>query len=346
MTTVQSGTLVLGDKLASSKDLTLYGGATFQTNNYAHSLDNGSLTVRGENATYAGNLSAKSATLNFIAPVTVSQTLLTVTGTADISNSSVNVGLTGGTSLPMGTQLSLVEATGTLTASNLTEGTGIAEAGVTAIYGLSLTLDPSTGGLTGTVTSGGAAEQSKALSEGFLSGIGLVTQGADHIAGKGMESAVGAARSAARSGVSTGYGLAGFGSLSGGSLRYNSGSHLDMRNLSLLAGLAWGSDVTPGRLTLGAFFEYGNGSYDTPTPSAPPLPWTARATFTISAAAFWPAWTSPAPGRAVPTPKLRDARAASTMSTTAPICATPRAARRNTIPPRPGTASISAAATS
>jgi outer membrane autotransporter protein len=36
-----------------------------------------------------------------------------------------------------------------------------------------------------------------------------------------------------------------------------------MSSLSLLAGLSWGRDFTPGRLTLGAFFEYGNGSYDT-----------------------------------------------------------------------------------
>jgi outer membrane autotransporter protein len=32
---------------------------------------------------------------------------------------------------------------------------------------------------------------------------------------------------------------------------------------SLLTGLAWGQDLSPGRLTLGAFFEYGYGNYDT-----------------------------------------------------------------------------------
>jgi outer membrane autotransporter protein len=260
MTTVQSGTLALGSDLTSSNGLTLYGGATFRTNSYNHSLNGGSLTVRGENATYDGNLSAIGATLNFIAPVSVSQTMLNVTGTADISNSSVNVGLTGGTTLALGAKLSLLKAAGGLTANNLTVGSGIAESGVTTIYGLSLTPDPLTGELTGTVTSGGATEQSKALSEGFISGLGLVTQGADHIAGKGMESAV---LSAAQMETSTGYGLAAFISLSGGSLRYNSGSHVDMSSLSLLAGLSYGANLAPGRLTLGAFFEYGNGSYDT-----------------------------------------------------------------------------------
>ena len=36
-----------------------------------------------------------------------------------------------------------------------------------------------------------------------------------------------------------------------------------MDSLSMLTGFAWGADPAPGRLTLGAFFEYGNGSYDT-----------------------------------------------------------------------------------
>jgi outer membrane autotransporter protein len=36
-----------------------------------------------------------------------------------------------------------------------------------------------------------------------------------------------------------------------------------MASVSLLTGLSWGADLAPGRLTLGAFFEWGNGSYDT-----------------------------------------------------------------------------------
>jgi outer membrane autotransporter protein len=257
---VRSGTLALGGNLAS-RQLTLHGGATFQTNSHSHSLDNGSLTVRGENATYDGNLSATGATLNFIAPASVSQPLLNVTGSADISNSAINLGVSGATSLPRGAQLTLIQTTpGALTANNLTQGSGIVEAGVTAIYGLSLTPDPLTGLLSGTVTSGGATEQSKALSEGFISGLSLVTQGADLIAGQGMAEAVKAAR---RASLTTGHGLGVFGTLSGGWSRYDTGSHLDMSSLSLMTGLAWGAEVKPGFLTLGAFFEYGNGSYDT-----------------------------------------------------------------------------------
>jgi autotransporter-associated beta strand protein len=95
----------------------------------------------------------------------------------------------------------------------------------------------------------------KALAEGYLGGAVLVGQGGDLIADKGIDAAV---RSAGVSG-----GVAGFGMVSAAHLRYNTGSHVDMHSVSLLTGLAKGLDVAPGRLTLGAFFEYGNGSYST-----------------------------------------------------------------------------------
>ena len=268
MTTVRSGTLALGGNLAS-RQLTLYGGATFRTNSHSHSLDNGVLSVNGANgqsAVYDGNLNARSATLNFISPVNPALPLLRVTGNADVSNSAYNVGLAGGTSLAAGSSLTLLEvdtaAGKTLTANGLQPGSGgTVQIGSTVAHSITadISVDPASGSLKAIVSPGSATEQSKALSEGFISGLGLVTQGADLIAGQGMASAV----RAARAGTSGGYGLAGFGTLSGGSLRYNTGSHVDMHSLSLLTGLSFGLDLAPGRLTLGAFFEYGNGSYDT-----------------------------------------------------------------------------------
>jgi outer membrane autotransporter protein len=260
MTTVRDGTLELGSDLLSSKDLTLFDDATFSKNGYDHSLNNGSLTVRGENATYDGDLSATNATLNFITSVNPSQALLNVNGSVDISNSTINVGLAGGTTLNPGATLSLINATGTLITTNLSLGTGIVESGVTTLYRLDLNPDPITGQLSGTVTSGIATEESKALSEGFISGVSIISQAADHVAGKGMESAV---SSTSQTGNSTGNVLSSFGSFSGGSIRFNSGSHVDMNSFSLVAGLSYGVNLTPGHLTLGAFFEYGNGSYDT-----------------------------------------------------------------------------------
>ena len=52
--------------------------------------------------------------------------------------------------------------------------------------------------------------------------------------------------------------MAAFGGVGGGDSRYDTG----VEGASLLAGIAWGSDAGTGRLTLGAFFEGGRGSYD------------------------------------------------------------------------------------
>lgn len=271
MTTVRSGTLALGSavSLASSSGLTLYGGAGFDNTSGSHSLDGKTLNVEGSNgqsATYTGNLSAKNATLNFISPLNPTQPLLTVSGNADISNSAYNVGLSGGTQLAAGSQLTLLEvdAGKTLTADNLRKGGGIVQIGSTVAHDItaSTAIDPASGRLVVDVSQGHATDQSKALSEGFLSGVGLAVQGADLAAGQGTLAAVNAARSTGQS-----MGFAGFGALSGASTRYDTGSHVDMYSLSLLTGLALGADIGgengPGRLTVGAFFEYGNGSYDT-----------------------------------------------------------------------------------
>ncbi|WP_419003395.1 autotransporter domain-containing protein [Bilophila wadsworthia] len=269
MTTVRSGTLALGSDLTSNQ-LTLYGGTVFDRGSHNHNLDNGILSVNGansQNAMYKGDLSARNATLNFISPVHPTQPLLRVTGDADVSGSACNVGLAGGTSLASGSTLTLLEVDPdkTLTANNLQRGNGIVQIGSTVAHDITadVNLDPTTGRLnavTAQVSPGRATDQSKALPEGFLGGLALNLQGADLVAGRGMDSAV---RASSGTDDAERHGFAGFGALSGGSLRYNTGSHLDMNSLSLLTGLAWGIDLAPGRLTLGAFFEYGNGSYDT-----------------------------------------------------------------------------------
>ena len=269
MTTVRSGALALGSDLTSNQ-LTLYGGTVFDRGSHNHNLDNGILSVNGANgqsAMYKGDLSARNATLNFISPVHPTQPLLRVTGDADVSGSACNVGLAGGTSLASGSTLTLLEVDPdkTLTANNLQRGNGIVQIGSTVAHDITadVNLDPTTrrlNAVTAQVSPGRATDQSKALPEGFLGGLALNLQGADLVAGRGMDSAV---RASSGTDDAERHGFAGFGALSGGSLRYNTGSHLDMNSLSLLTGLAWGIDLAPGRLTLGAFFEYGNGSYDT-----------------------------------------------------------------------------------
>lgn len=104
-----------------------------------------------------------------------------------------------------------------------------------------------------------ASPTSKNLSEAFISGLALLGQGADLLAGPGLKQAANVAMNAA--------GFGSFAMLSGGQSRYNTGSHIDISSLSLVSGLSWGrgfeAESFLSRLTFGAFFEYGNGSYDT-----------------------------------------------------------------------------------
>ena len=203
---------------------------------------------------------------NFYLPSTMAngETMLTITGIAGLgSDAKVNVGIEGSSSpLKAGDTVKLIDASAGTLAGTLanTTANGQGMQGVTLKYEFDLLADTANGLLTATVSSTGPQvnEQAKALSEGFVSGAALANAGADFAAGSGMGWATGAAGQ-----KGGGFGFGSFGGIGGGQSTYKTGSHVDMSSVSLLAGLAWGNDFAPGRLTLGAFFEYGNGSYDT-----------------------------------------------------------------------------------
>ncbi|MDR1398191.1 MAG: autotransporter-associated beta strand repeat-containing protein [Desulfarculales bacterium] len=290
MTTVNNGILELGASGSlASRTLTLRGGAVFRDGSGGYSLNGGVLNLRGKNAIYDGNLSAAGGLLNFYAPASMTggETMLNVSGAADISGGTVNLGIDGaGSPLKRGDSLILIDAAALTGAPVNRTADGRGMQGITLRYEFEILADAAGGRLLARVSSAPSVNpQIKALSEGFSSGLSLVTQGADLIAGPGMLEAVNSARrteeggaresggaqendgsqedGGARAGVSPGYGLGTFGTLSGGSLRYNTGSHVDLQSMSMLAGLSWGHNFTPGYLTLGTFFEYGSGSYDT-----------------------------------------------------------------------------------
>lgn len=130
--------------------------------------------------------------------------------------------------------------------------------GVTLAYSYALSTTSNT--LDATVTDTRFNPQTKALSEGHVSGTALALQGADLAAGKGMEAAGQAVRTSLAGG---GKGVAAFGALSGGWSRYNTGSHIDVSGFSLLTGLAWGADSVLGQFTSGLFFEFGSATTGT-----------------------------------------------------------------------------------
>jgi outer membrane autotransporter protein len=246
----------------------LYGGLI--TDNLVTLNDSSGATYSGNTLNlYSSNLKVKGIKnfriLNFHLPSSfgAGDAMLRINtqgaaAPADIADARINVGMEGSRApLKPGDSVVLINMeNGTLAGDPKSSGTGMQ--GVTLRYELDII--KSDDRLLAEVRSAGLAEQTKALSEGYISGLSLVNQGADLVAGQGMENAVRAASAASGSG---GRGFGAFGTLSGGFLRYNTGSHVNMSSLSLLAGLSLGADLAPGRLTLGAFFEYGNGSYDT-----------------------------------------------------------------------------------
>lgn len=246
---------------------TLYGGYLLAGTG-GEAFSGNTLNVKTSGLT-VGNL-YNFQNLNFYLPSTLSagDTVLTVTGTANLTgsagrSSTVNVGIDGNSSpLKMGDSITLINAGTLVTNSGLNStASGKGMQGVTLLYNFDITTDNNKLLATVSTSSGPTVnEQTKALSEGFVSGVGMVTQGADVAASQGMNAAVSAAKAGPAGGGSA---PAGFGALSGGSVRYNTGSHVDMHSVSLLAGFAWGANTAIGRLTFGPFFEYGNGSYST-----------------------------------------------------------------------------------
>ncbi|WP_319532650.1 hypothetical protein [uncultured Cohaesibacter sp.] len=185
-----------------------------------------------------------------------SNPLLQVLGTADLSDSSVEVGVSGEASFAIGDEITLVTSSGTLTTDNLTQENASISAGATREYGIDLETVSATNSLIATITSESATEESKSLSEGFAANSALLNQSSDTIANEGINEARAAIDGAGTNG-------AGFGALSGGSSRFHTGSHVDVDSISVMMGVAGDANFAAGRLMLGAFGEYGRGTYET-----------------------------------------------------------------------------------
>ena len=183
----------------------------------------------------------------------VSVITLTDTTLTDLSSSKIGVAVAGGLypALKEGDRLTLVHTGGGLLTSagplvNHIKGMQ----GISTRYDFALTSNASN--LEAFVTRAELNPQLKSLSEGKLGGLAFVNQGADLAVGMGMDRA----RAAAQSDTN------GFGAISGGDTRYKSGSHVDVKGVSLVAGLSKDMRHANGTLMLGGFFEAGSGNYD------------------------------------------------------------------------------------
>lgn len=247
----------------------VYGGASSDLGSPAPAYNNGSGNTLNIKSTASGGISVTGdvqyfQNYNFYIPaaMTAGEIMLSVGGTAYIDNTTVNVGIEGGSSpLAIGDSVVLIDA-GTLdgTPANTTaNGQGMQGVTLRYVFDLSLLHDQ----LLATVASVGANPQLKSLSEGRAAGHAFVNQGSDLILGSGLNAMLTATQGTTQSPGQSGF--VPFFTGSGGWSRYDTGSHVDVSGFSMMTGLAWRQPVNEGKngsVLAGAFFEAGWGNYD------------------------------------------------------------------------------------
>ena len=159
--------------------------------------------------------------------------------------------------LKVGDKITLMENTsgGITFGENLTaNGTD----GVTRDYEFAIASVDKT--LIATVTKTSLGERSKSFVETRTGASAFLNDGADFMAGAGLDAAKAEAARAAAAPGGAAYGL--WAGMGGGALRHNTGSYVEMKGWNLGVGWARENAVPVGTLTFGPFLEYGRGSYD------------------------------------------------------------------------------------
>ncbi len=225
--------------------------------------------------------------------VTADETLLTLTDSAGTSIDGATVAVTrvvnlkgaDGGEFKKDEKVYLLKNENRLTATNLTKQEVTGKTGVSLNYTLTIEEDGTSLYLIrpGDSDSGSIDEGTKAIAEGAAAGSALINAGTDAVIaavgnlGNFMNGShtVSSSFSAAGSGSSSGkngrasddsktYGnIFAFGYAQGSSVRHETGSSVNVSSVSLLAGLGSGFETGAGNLAVGAFFEYGKGSYTT-----------------------------------------------------------------------------------
>lgn len=155
-----------------------------------------------------------------------------------------------------GARYILINSANAITSGSYSPNRLEVQKGLSLKYEVDVSLDDSGHNLVATIASSGTVTpQTKAFSEGRASSLGFVSQGGELAAGGGVGGALSA--TACQAGA-----LTPFGAMAGGSSRYNSGSHTDVKGFSMMTGLGWSVPVNQHSLLLGAFFEAGRGDYD------------------------------------------------------------------------------------
>lgn len=272
-TSANIGTLQVSQSSAVNLDATSAGNVAI--NGLAFS-NRSALTVtptNGGNMTFGGNLSvagpgntlntpiaynAAGKAISFdLTGMTAGATMLSVTGSKpDLTGATLSLA-----TRPTNLDLDLGDRVTFITASSGLTGNAVLPAVLKPSTGLvtyELGVAQTQNDLFAEVTSVSASEQSKALLEGQVAGLAFATRGGDLVAGTGLRAATDASQQAQGE---TGYSP--FVAMSGGSLRYTTGSSVDVSGINMMMGLAAHSTHQDIEYLGGAFFEMGLGNYST-----------------------------------------------------------------------------------
>lgn len=266
---ITDNTVNIAGNASLASTSSIYGGYLDPTSNYS----GGILTVN----VFSGNtlnFSAQPISLtnmgnfeyyNFTIPASAvnGTTLISASGTVDVDRSKVEVkGIAPGSPLMAGDSVILIDAQ-SLIGTATTIDSQVSQ-GISLIYDVEVRQNSNQ--ITATIVSvenisgGGTGNpwlparvnpQTKALSEGRLSGLAFSTQGADLVAQQAITNAL--TRTSQEEGR-----LVSFGTLAGSSNRYKSGSHVDVKGFSMLAGAAYKQNDW----VIAGFIEGGSGNYD------------------------------------------------------------------------------------
>ena len=195
---------------------------------------------------------------NFYLPDTVQagDVLLTVTGGSgneqtDLTGSSVNVGIAGSApAMQSGDNVTLLHNANGVLADDTTVYGKITQ-GVSLEYNFTTVLENGDSLVT-TITRTGISDDTKSLVETQAAAVGFINSGADLLVGSGITS-MSEVTSAEDSTI--------FGAMSGGSMRYDTGSHADVKGYNFALGMGKAVVNNAGKLTFGPFVEYGYGDY-------------------------------------------------------------------------------------
>jgi hypothetical protein len=253
--TAQDTAISLDRTLASNidfGDITIGGGHILKidiANNAGYKFGN-NLNVYGANNRFTGDIDASGKNLNFYVEdnTPANSTILDVTGDADITGSNVVLSSAGNsTLLQVGDKINLIQAASINGSPSSATGTGVF--GYTANAALDFVSTADT--LYAVINEVTADKKTKSFSEGIAASLAFVGQGGELAAQDGIIAAVYSAED-----------KNGFSAFTAGSLgksKYETGSYAEVSGFSFLAGLA----KELNSYTLGAFLEYGTGSYDT-----------------------------------------------------------------------------------